>query len=295
MDVRPYLESQRKRIDQVLERLLPPAEGPAGTVARAMRYAVMGGGKRLRPTLMLAAHEACGGCATEVLEAAAALELLHTYSLVHDDLPSMDDDDLRRGRPTLHRAFGEAQAILAGDALLTLTFELLCSQPPGPELAPRRLAAVASAARSAGIAGMIAGQIADLEAEQTAVGLERLHWIHRHKTGALFAASAEIGAIHAGATNAQQAALARYGESLGLAFQVADDILDCTSTREALGKTPGKDRRDAKATFPALLGIEGSRTQAEALAREAVAALSSVKLDTPLFAGLARYAIGRSA
>jgi geranylgeranyl diphosphate synthase type II len=259
-----------------------------------MRYAVFGGGKRLRPLLALAACEACGGEAGAAVEAAAALELVHTYSLVHDDLPAMDDDDLRRGRATAHKAYGEAPAILAGDALLTLAFEVLATSPRGDAFAARRAEAVAVVARAAGVAGMVGGQMADIEAERKDPDLQAIEWIHAHKTGAILAASAELGAILAGAAPVTRAALARYGSFLGLGFQVADDVLDMTSTAEALGKTPGKDRRAGKATYPARIGLEGARAEAERFAAGARAALAEVDLQRETLHALADFAVSRA-
>jgi len=264
-----YLAGERDRIDRELDRLLPAIDGPSGTVARAMRYAVLGGGKRLRSILLLASFEACGGRGEAALGPACALELIHTYSLIHDDLPMMDDDDLRRGRPTVHRAYGEAPAILTGDALLTLAFEVLGRRPAGDAAAPRRSEAVTVAAAAAGLHGMIGGQIADVEAERKQVGVEMLRWIHLHKTAALFSAGCRIGAIHAGAPDERRDALATYGRDLGLAFQITDDLLDRTASRERLGKTPGKDERCGKATYPALFGSAASRGEAERLMRGA--------------------------
>lgn len=294
MNLRPYLESAKQRIDTTLEGLLPPAEGPAATVLEAMRYAVMAGGKRLRPIVALAACEACGGDPELALEPAAALELLHTYSLIHDDLPAMDDDELRRGRPTVHRAFGEAEAILAGDALQTLAFEILATRPRGDEYRQRRLEATAALASRAGIAGMVGGQVADLRGEREVADADSLRWTHLHKTAALFAASAEIGGIHAGAGPAVRGALSRYGEALGLAFQIADDVLDCTASARTLGKTPGKDDRLGKATYPALYGLDASRREAERLAGEAEQTLSAHGLGGEVMGELARFAVSRS-
>ena len=275
------LQSWKRDVDATLDELLPVDDGPAGTVAQAMRYAVLGGGKRLRPQLALAACEACGADPHRIYAAAAAIELLHTYSLVHDDLPAMDDDDLRRGRPTVHRQFSEAVAVLAGDALHTLAFELLAEYPSGDASAAHRLAAVSALARAAGLAGMVGGQVADLEAEGGApVDAQRLGWIHRHKTGALFVASLEIGAIHADADHRQLEALRGFGRKLGLAFQVADDLLDRTATAEELGKTPGKDERTAKSTYPALYGMDGARNRAVELLDGAQSELTTEGLAT---------------
>jgi geranylgeranyl diphosphate synthase type II len=294
LDLADYLERERAEIDGTLDRLLPAAEGPAATLAAAMRHAVLGGGKRLRPALVVASHEACGGSAGGVREVGAALEMIHTYSLIHDDLPAMDDDDLRRGRPTVHKVFGEAQAILAGDALLTLAFELLGRHPEGEAAAGRRSRAVIAAARAAGAAGMVGGQLADLEAEGERIGAERLRWIHRHKTGALFSACCEVGAIHAGAPAGQVEALAAFGRAIGLAFQIADDLLDLTGDPAALGKTPGKDERAQKATYPALLGEPASREEALALVGTASEQLRRESLLSEPLAGLAQHAVTRA-
>ena len=294
MNLRPYLHSAKQRVDTSLEELLPVPEGPAATVQEAMRYAVLAGGKRLRPIVVLAACEACGGDPDRALEPAAALELLHTYSLIHDDLPAMDDDDLRRGRPTVHRAFGEAAAILAGDALQSLAFEILATRPVGDDYRQRRLESTATLAYRAGIAGMVGGQVADLRAARQAADADSLRWIHLHKTAALFSASAEIGAIQAGAENTIRIALARYGEALGLAFQIADDVLDCTASAEVLGKTPGKDDKLGRATYPALYGLDASRRQAETLVQEAQQSLLAHGLLSDVMSGLARFAAARS-
>jgi geranylgeranyl diphosphate synthase type II len=293
-DFKSYLSERRRLIDEALERLLPAAEGPAARLSEAMRYAVMAGGKRLRPIIAISCFEAASGGGGNVVEPAAAMELIHTYSLIHDDLPAMDDDDLRRGRPTTHRAYGEAEAILAGDALLTLAFEVLGSRPQGQLLEGRRAECVAVAARRSGAAGMVGGQMADLEAEKLDVGSDALRWIHLHKTGALIAASAEIGAIHAGADGPLRSAFSRFGESIGLAFQIADDILDCTSTAEQLGKTPGKDAKAGKATYPALFGLQASRKRAEELVEEAAAHLQPLGMLSAPLEALANYAVART-
>jgi geranylgeranyl diphosphate synthase, type II len=289
-----YLESRRSDVDAVLETILPLPEGPAARLLEAMRYAVFSGGKRLRPVLALAACEAFGGPIDEVLAPAAALELVHTYSLIHDDLPAMDDDDLRRGRPTAHKAFGEAEAILAGDALLTLAFEVLATRPIGEALASRRTEAVALVARRAGHAGMVGGQLADLEAERKPLDGASLAWIHRHKTGALISASVEIGALHGGAESKDRAAMARFGEAVGLAFQITDDVLDRTATATALGKTPGKDEKSGKATYPKLLGLDASRREAERLVALAKASIPATIRQPAFLDALARYAIDRA-
>ena len=288
------LDGWRAQIERSLDRCLPPVEGPAGRLAEAMRYAVFGGGKRLRPLLSIAACAAFDGPISSILEPAAALEMIHTYSLVHDDLPAMDDDDLRRGRATVHRAFGEAEAILAGDALLTLAFEVLASRPEGDAHAGRRAEAVLLVARGAGLSGMVGGQVADLAAERSTPSHGDLEWIHRHKTGALIAAAVALGALHAGADPPEREAMARYGDALGLAFQITDDILDRTASAEALGKTPGKDERSGKATYPALLGLEPSRREAQRLAELARASVPAGVRDRSVLDALARYAVDRS-
>ena len=294
MNLEAYLVRRRAEVEAALDRLLPRPEGPGATVARAMRYAIEAGGKRLRPILALTCCEVCGGSAVELEAPAVALELIHTYSLIHDDLPAMDDDDLRRGKPTVHRAFGEAEAILAGDALNTLAFELLATYPDGDAHAARRTRAVMLVARRSGIDGMVGGQIADLEAERREPDAERLHWIHRYKTAALFAAATELGALHAGADDGVCAALAEYGRQLGLAFQIADDILDCTSTAADLGKTPGKDRDVGKATFPALYGLERSRERARDAVQLARRSLDEVGLLDERLAALANFTVQRA-
>ncbi len=254
---------------------LPPLDREPSELTEAMRYAALGGGKRVRPALALLWAEAVGGERTRALPVAAAIECVHVYSLVHDDLPAMDDDDLRRGRPSCHKAFGEAMAILAGDALLTFAFEHVVCSYDDPATA---CALVRELAQRAGWAGMVGGQVLDLRGEgRTARTPQRgeaaLEAIHRMKTGALIGAACVGGAIAGGGDARAQAAARRYGETLGLLFQVTDDIIDLTSSTEALGKTAGKDRDRGKLTYPALLGLEGARERARALAERACAAL----------------------
>jgi geranylgeranyl diphosphate synthase type II len=238
-----------------------------------MRYAVFAGGKRLRPLLLLSGCRTCGGAPEEALPAAAAVEMVHTYSLVHDDLPAMDDDSLRRGKPTTHVVYGEALAILVGDALLTRAFEILSLPPELPEWAPRQLAILATLAAAAGSEGMIGGQVLDLEAQGRDPDLEAVENLHGRKTGALIRASVVIGGHCAGADVERLRALGRYGTALGLAFQIVDDVLDVTASPADLGKSTGKDERAGKSTFPALMGIAASRARAQALEGEALAAL----------------------
>jgi geranylgeranyl diphosphate synthase type II len=270
-----YLAERGRRVDEALERLAPSEEQFPGTIHRAMRYSLFAGGKRIRPVLCIAAGEAVAAERAEDLagieECAATIELVHTYSLIHDDLPALDNDDFRRGKPTCHKAFGDAMAILAGDALLTLAFRVL-SQLPTAE--SRRAALVAELSQAAGtVDGMIGGQVADLEAEGKPVEEKRLHYIHRAKTGAMIRAAVRMGAVYCGAPPQEYDALSRYGEHIGLAFQIVDDILDVEGTPESLGKTPGKDAQQQKATFPALYGVEESRRQAARHLDQAKAAL----------------------
>jgi geranylgeranyl diphosphate synthase type II len=265
------LRTARLRVDDALGRFVPVVESGGGAdcpprLAEAMRYSLLGGGKRLRPVLCLLAAEACGGDPALAIPAACALEMVHTYSLIHDDLPSMDDDDLRRGRPTCHKAFDEATAILAGDGLLTLAFEVVARHTHPAE---------AAAACVLALAGMVAGQMADLEAEgRDDPTVEALEAIHRRKTGALLRASLKMGGIVAGASEPILKALVEYGHAVGLAFQIIDDLLDVEGDEAKLGKRVNKDSGLGKWTYPGLLGIAGSRARAKALAEEAAAALA---------------------
>lgn len=267
LSLKEYLAEQTKRIDQELDRLVPAEDTPPATIHKAMRYSLFAGGKRIRPILCVEAARSVAGREVEgALTVACPLELIHTYSLIHDDLPALDNDDLRRGRPTSHKVFGEAMAILAGDSLLTFAFEVL-----GRVGNARLVAELASA--SGTVRGMIAGQVHDIEGENQAPTAELLEQIHRAKTGALLRCSLRMGAIHAGATEDQLAAISAYGEHIGLAFQIVDDILDVTQTSEELGKTAGKDVAQHKITFPAVYGLETSHRMAEeqrALAHEAL-------------------------
>ncbi len=270
-----FLREAGHRVAEAIDRLLPPVEpghDAPPRLAEAMRYSVQAGGKRLRPALCLMAAEACGADPVQAIAPAVAVELVHTYSLIHDDLPAMDDDDLRRGRPTCHKAFDEATAILAGDGLLTLAFELIARHTQPPEAA---LACVQALAEGAGPAGMVGGQMADLEAEgRDDPTLEALEAIHRRKTGALLRASLRMGAHVALAPPHVVAALDAYGRDVGLAFQIIDDLLDVEGDEAKMGKRVQKDSSLGKWTYPALLGIEGSRRKAEALAEQAAAALA---------------------
>ncbi|MBI2203105.1 MAG: polyprenyl synthetase family protein [Candidatus Rokubacteria bacterium] len=252
---------------------MPGEDVPPATVHRAMRYSVFAGGKRLRPILVIAGAEAVGASADTVMPTACALEMIHTYSLIHDDLPAMDDDDYRRGRLTNHKVFGDAVAILAGDGLLTLAFRAIADNASRVGNAALACAAVAEIADAAGTLGMVGGQVVDIESEGKTVSAETLDDIHRHKTAALLRASLRVGAILGGGTTAAVDAITTAGDRLGLAFQIVDDILDVEGNLAELGKTAGSDERKKKATYPALHGIEASRAKARALITDAIGAL----------------------
>jgi geranylgeranyl diphosphate synthase type II len=261
MDLRQYLEQQQQIVDAALDAVVPPESQPPETIHRAMRYSLFAGGKRVRPILCMEAARAAGRSVIGVERAACALELIHTYSLIHDDLPALDNDDLRRGRPTNHKIFGEAMAILAGDSLLTLAFQVLAQLPHAS--AETRVTLVNELAVASGtVEGMIAGQVRDIEGENEPPTAERLDAIHRAKTGALLRASVRMGAIYGGATPEELQALTTYGEHIGLAFQIVDDVLDVEQSSEQLGKTAGKDARQHKITFPAVYGLEQSKQMA---------------------------------
>ncbi len=284
-----FVETWRPVIESALAARLPQPEGPASRLAEAMRYSVLGGGKRLRPILVLMACQTCGGQPQDAITPACAVELVHAYSLIHDDLPAMDDDDLRRGRPSCHRAFDEATAILAGDALLTLAFELLAGvQPPA-----RAAAMTVELARAAGPGGMLAGQMADIALEGTEPTPDAVHFIHTHKTAALMAASARLGAMAADAPGDLVERLGRYGEAIGLAFQVADDALDIESTSARLGKTVGKDAVTGKITYPAVYGLAASKERAAELVAKAIAELDPLGPPADPLRHLARYVVAR--
>jgi geranylgeranyl diphosphate synthase type II len=273
-DLEAYLKDKRVLVDAALERFLPGEDVQPPTVHRAMRYSVQAGGKRLRPILVIAGAEAVGAPPATVMPTACALEMIHTYSLIHDDLPAMDDDDYRRGRLTNHKVFGDAVAILAGDALLTLAFKLVADNAAlvsDPRVVCDVVAAIAEAS---GTFGMVGGQVVDIESEGKAITPETLEYIHRHKTAALLRGSLWVGARLGGADAAALAAIDDAGQSLGLAFQIVDDILDVEGSLEALGKTAGSDVRKQKATYPALHGLEVSRREARRLIEEAKSRLA---------------------
>jgi len=289
-------DALRDEADHALRRCLPAEDTPPAVIHRAMAYSVFAGGKRLRAVLFLAVADALGWRHPERARPAAAIELIHTYSLIHDDLPAMDDDDLRRGKPTSHKVFGEAMAILAGDALLTLAFQLLSRYPDDRGYVARRLAVIEEVARAAGTpAGMVAGQVLDITAPGQATGPDRLHEIHRLKTGAMIRVSVRAAALLAGADERTLARLSEYSEALGLAFQITDDILDETASPQALGKTPGKDRQQGKLTFPRLYGLEQSRNLAGRTVADGLAALDALggAVDTAFLADIARFVLAR--
>ncbi|HUP38410.1 MAG TPA: farnesyl diphosphate synthase [Candidatus Limnocylindria bacterium] len=286
------MKERADAVDAALERVLPAETLRPETLHKAMRYSVFAGGKRLRPVLVIAGAEAVGGTASQVMPTACAMELIHTYSLVHDDLPAMDNDDFRRGAPTNHKVFGEAMAILAGDALLTLAFRLVADNA-GESRALRDV--VLDIADAAGHGGMVAGQVADLEAEGRRVGAEVVDYIHAHKTGALIRTSLRVGAMLCGADAAQVRALSVAGADLGLAFQIVDDILDVVASSEELGKTAGKDQIQQKATYPAIHGIEASRARAAFLIRDAEEALRALGPRAEPIRALGRFILERKA
>jgi geranylgeranyl diphosphate synthase, type II len=295
MEFKEYLAERLKRIDAGLKRYLPPVDTMPMRLHEAMHYSVFAGGKRIRPVLAIAACEAVGGDVERVLPAACALEMIHTYSLIHDDLPAMDDDDYRRGRLTSHKVYGEAAAILAGDALLTDALALLCGSGGHQDIpADIRLRMVHTIARAAGSAGMVGGQAADMDAEGKEPDLAMLQFIHTRKTGALILASVEVGALAGGGGEEELAAITRYGEAAGLAFQIADDILDVVGEQTTLGKDTGKDQARGKATYPALLGVEQSRRRARELRDMAVEALAPLGEDADPLRAVAHFIVDRS-
>ena len=294
MDLKTYLAERRALVNRTLEAYLPRVRGPAFRVVEAMHYSLFAGGKRLRPILCLAAAEAVGGAPSEVLPAACALEMIHTYSLIHDDLPAMDDDDLRRGQPTCHKQFDEATAILAGDGLLTEAFRIAAdaaSQQEGREAV--WLEVIRLLAAAAGYQGMVGGQMLDLLAEGREVTLKELETIHRAKTGALLTAAVRSGALLGGGSRADVTRLTGYGEKFGLAFQITDDLLDIEGEAVEMGKTPGMDAQRGKATYPALLGLEKAREWARHLIDAAVAELAPLGAPAEPLREIGRYLLVR--
>ncbi len=288
-----YLTRRATEVNQWLDALLPSEATPPARLHRAMRYSLMAGGKRLRPILVLAAGESFGASTDNLMPAACAIEMIHTYSLIHDDLPAMDNDDLRRGRPTCHKAFDEATAILAGDALLTQAFRVLAAEAPHLN-AERQVRVIREISNAAGtIDGMIGGQMADIESEGQLVDETTLEYSHRSKTGALITAPVVVGGLLAGASEPELDKLRAYGQRIGLAFQIADDILDVTSTSEQLGKTAGKDLAAHKATYPALHGVEQSEARMQQLVSEAIDIVAGLGQDAGMLAELARFIVAR--
>jgi geranylgeranyl diphosphate synthase type II len=295
LNLETYISERVTQIDSALDHYLPTAERLPASLHQAMRYSVFAGGKRIRPLLMIAACEAVGGSIKSVLPAACAMEMIHTYSLIHDDLPAMDDDDYRRGRLTNHKVFGEATAILAGDALLTQAFILLAGVVPdsGSSTADH-LRVLQIIATAAGSLGMVGGQVVDMESETKPVELPVIEYIHTHKTGALILASLQTGAILGGADNQALAAMTRYGECAGLAFQIADDILDIVGDQSLLGKDVGSDVHRGKATYPALIGLVESRRRAEELRDMAIDALAPLGREAEPLRSLVSFIVDRS-
>jgi geranylgeranyl diphosphate synthase type II len=308
-ELKPYLDDRRERVNQFLETLLPAvraADGSPPTIEAAMRYSVSAGGKRLRPVLAIAAAEAVGGrLSAAVLSVAASLELIHTYSLIHDDLPAMDNDDLRRGLPTNHKVFGEATAILAGDGLLTMAFELLTRPAVARAVVPRRLVEIIQEiATAAGYQGMVGGQLLDLQAsrpladgqgmpQQVVINEAELERIHRKKTGALIRASVRAGALVGGAGSSALISLGRYGESIGLAFQIMDDILDVEGTSVELGKAVKNDQNKGKSTYPTVLGMDASKRKLAQAIERAIGALSRLGPRAEPLRAIAGYVASR--
>jgi geranylgeranyl diphosphate synthase type II len=291
VNLKSYLGSRQRIIDRALKRYLPKGNVRPTTIHKAMRYSLFAGGKRLRPILTLAAAESCGGTIHQALPLACAMECIHTYSLVHDDLPSMDNDDFRRGRPTCHKVFGDGIAVLAGDALLTVAFEIVSRATPRRRYGPFIL--LREVAVAAGSRKLIAGQVADLEAEGKKVGAADLRCIHLNKTAAILTASVRLGAMSANANSRQLNAITRFGRALGLAFQVIDDILDVTQTSEKLGKSAGKDVAAQKATYPAIIGLAKSRAEAKRLTKQAHNALAMFGKKADTLHALANHLLER--
>ena len=290
-DLKAYLRKRQRIVDTALRRFLPKPSVRPATVHRAMRHPVFAGGKRLRPVLCLAAAEACGGASEEALAPACAVELIHTYSLVHDDLPCMDNDDLRRGKPTTHVAYGEGVAVLAGDAILTEAFAIIAQTPECKRYRTRDY--VTELAFCADSRRLIGGQIMDLEAEGQNLSKAQLAKIHEAKTAALLTSSLRLGAMSANATPRRLKALTEFGKSLGLAFQVIDDILDVTQSTATLGKTAGKDAQVDKATYPGILGLEKSRQEAQRLTGKALSALETLGSNGTRLDEIAHYLLDR--
>ncbi len=295
MDLKAYLKEQIGRVDAALDRYLPKEGERPESLHKSMRYSVFAGGKRVRPVLMLAACQAVGGDTEKAMPAACAIEMIHTYSLIHDDLPAMDDDDFRRGNPTNHKVFGEAIAILAGDALLTEAFKLISDPLFAGQCDPvSRLAVIHEIATCAGSYGMVGGQVVDMESEgKPGMDLPTVQYIHTHKTGALIKAAVVAGAVLGGADQGKLAAITRYGEAAGLAFQIADDILDIEGTTEEIGKDAGSDQERGKATYPAVMGLAAAKEEARSMMDEAFKALEVFGAEAEPLREIAAYIVKR--
>jgi len=290
-DLQRYLDARTVAVNRALDKFLPKESAKPATIHRAMRYSLFAGGKRMRPALCLAAAEACGGKFEDALPLACAVECIHTYSLIHDDLPAMDNDDFRRGKPTNHKVFGEGIAVLAGDALLTQAFEITAKAKGWRSYPHQKL--VLELAYASGSLQLIAGQVADLEGEGKKISANELKYIHERKTSALLCCSARLGGMSANCSEAQLKALTDFGYNVGLAFQIIDDILDITQTTEQLGKTAGKDTKAQKATYPSIVGLETSRDIARQLTDKAFAALRIFKGKAKALEALADYLLRR--
>ncbi len=290
-DLESFVSSSTEAVNRALDGFLPKETMAPATIHRAMRYSLFAGGKRMRPALCLAAAAACSGSVAAAMPLACAVECIHTYSLIHDDLPAMDNDDYRRGKLTNHKVFGEGIAILAGDALLTQAFEIVARSRGWPRYSHQKL--VLELAHASGSLQLIAGQVADLEGEGRKLDAQQLQYIHERKTSALLCASARLGGMSANCTSVQLEALTSFGFNVGLAFQVIDDILDVTQTSEKLGKTAGKDTKAQKATYPSIIGLEKSRAIAEKLTNRAFAALKPFRGKAAALEALADYLLRR--
>jgi geranylgeranyl diphosphate synthase type II len=290
-DLQEFLATRTEAVNRALDKFLPSEKTRPSTIHKAMRYSLFAGGKRMRPALLLAAAEACGGSNAAAMPLACAVECIHTYSLIHDDLPAMDNDDFRRGKPTNHKVFGDGIAVLAGDALLTQAFEIAAQAKGWPRYSHRDL--ILEIAKASGSLQLVAGQVADLEGEGKKLSVAELRYIHERKTSALLCCSVRLGGMSANCTPAQLAALTDFGYHVGLAFQVIDDILDVTQTSEQLGKTAGKDVTVQKATYPAIVGLEKSRMIAAQLTAKAFAALDIFKGKAVALEALAEFLLKR--
>ena len=294
MDIESYLTRSRKLVDEYLDRLLPPEDQEPPTIHKAMRYSIFAGGKRVRPILALASGESLRGDRELLLHLGAALEMAHTYSLIHDDLPALDNDDLRRGLPTCHKVFGDAMAILAGDALMTRCYQVLADLPRVADSI--RIDIIREIAAATGtVQGMVGGQVVDLESEGKPIDARVLEYIHDSKTGALLKACVRCGAMAAGAGNSQLEALTKFGSKIGLVFQIVDDVLDVISSSRVLGKTAGKDAKVKKATYPAFYGVEASLQKARLLVDSALEDIREFDEEADALRAIARFILSRTA